>query len=501
MRHRPLLLSALLVSLAPATASASPLFDTAGSVGDGAGNQGVVSGPGAASTYFNPALLMEAEDDALFAFAVLSEQVGVTLDGRRGGDVPLVVGSRDVTGPDGAPIPNDVVPTPWLQDGCDPGTTVGTCPPPGFHARPRQAAGSSDKTRTYLTLGIVKHLVKDRFTIGAYAMLPLSSFTTAQSFYADEREALFSNSLHPELYGDRLTAISIAAGAAFRVLPTFSLGASVDMGLANMATSATYVRDSTNYDTLLLNTAVSTHVSVAPTIGFAYKPVRWLRFGGALHSTESFTIDTTIDASLPSGTESGATRHDVYDWTPWTIAFGVEGDVIERGRYTMTLTASAKYGFWSSYEDRHGQSPAVYGSDLAWKDTLSPTIGVRHRYGNVRGFVDLGWVPSPVPDQVGRSNYVDNDRALAMLGADVEIKLGSTRLRPGLQLFGSRLVRRHVTKDDSRLVDEVPDGSVIGTTHDPVPGAQGLQTNNPGWPGFASEGWLWGGAFTLTVPL
>ena len=24
----------------------------------------------------------------------------------------------------------------------------------------------------------------------------------------------------------------------------------------------------------------------------------------------------------------------------------------------------------------------------------------------------------------------------------------------------------------------------------PVAGAQGLQTNNPGWPGFESEGWV-----------
>ena len=167
----------------------------------------------------------------------------------------------------------------------------------------------------------------------------------------------------------------------------------------------------------------------------------------------------------------------------------------------MSLTGSVKYAFWSSYVDRHGQSPAFYGSDLAWSDTLTVVGGVRHRYKQARGFVDLMYVPSPVPDQVGRSNYVDNDRVGAAIGADIDIAVGSTHLRPGLQLFGSRLVRRHVTKDDARLVDELPDGSVTGSTHDPVPGAQGLQTNNPGWPGFASAGWLWGGAFTLAVPL
>src|SRR5580704_16327799 len=98
---RPLLrcipLSILLLGgLAPATVRASPLLEAPGSVGDNAGAQGVVSGPGAASTYFNPALLVFAEDDLLLGFAIISEQVGVTLEGRTGGEVPLVVGGRDV---------------------------------------------------------------------------------------------------------------------------------------------------------------------------------------------------------------------------------------------------------------------------------------------------------------------------------------------------------------------------------------------------------------------
>ncbi|MEO7110980.1 MAG: hypothetical protein ABI183_11130, partial [Polyangiaceae bacterium] len=192
-------------------------MQTTQSLGDNAGAQGVVSGPGAASSYFNPALLTDAEETVLIAFALVSEQVGVTLDGRPGGDVPLAVGGRDVVSPNGTPIPNEVVPTQWLSQGCEAGNKAGQCPSPGFPARPRQGAGSSGKTRTYLTLGLVKHLVKDRLTIGLYGMFPVSSFTTAQAFYPDSREALFSNSLHPEMYGDRLTAISFVLGAGFKV--------------------------------------------------------------------------------------------------------------------------------------------------------------------------------------------------------------------------------------------------------------------------------------------
>ncbi|MBC7051970.1 hypothetical protein G6O46_23445, partial [Salmonella enterica subsp. enterica serovar Enteritidis] len=110
-------------------------------------------------------------------------------------------------------------------------------------------------------------------------MLPLSSFTTARGFYADEREALFSNSLHPELHGDRLTAISIAVGGAFKILPELSIGVGISIALANSASSSSYVRDSTNSDTLLLDNTVSSQVDVSPMIGARWMPVRRLRIG------------------------------------------------------------------------------------------------------------------------------------------------------------------------------------------------------------------------------
>jgi long-chain fatty acid transport protein len=332
-------------------------------------------------------------------------------------------------------------------------------------------------------------------------MLPVSKLTTAQAFYADEREALFSNSLHPELYGDRMTAVSIALGAAFAILPQLSVGAGLSIGLANSAASATYVQNSTDYSTLLMNNSVTTTVNVSPTVGLRFRPASWLRFGAVVHSPESFTIDTSLDATLPAGTASGTSRRDVYDWTPWSVGGGAEVDVLRGDKHTLALVGSVTVGFWSAYEDRHGQSPTVYGSDLAWKDTVSGAIGVRHAYGASRAFLDFTYAPSPVPEQIGRSNYVDNDRVGVVLGGDVELKLGSLRIRPGAQVLCDRLSYRHNTKNDARILDEVPDGSVFGTTHAQVPGSQGLQTNNPGWPGFASEGWFWGGALTLAVPL
>ncbi len=498
----PATLAALMLLLgARRSASASPLMDLAGSVGDNGGAQGVISGPGAASTYFNPALLNDADDGILFAYELISEQVGVTLFGRTGGDVPVSVGQRTITSPSGVPIPNDVVPTQWLQHGCPAGTGAGQCPAPGFAPRPRQSEGTSGVNRSYGAFGLVKHLVPDRFTLGFYAMVPISNLTTAESFYPDQREALFSDSLHPELYGDRLTSLSFVLGAAFKLVPQISIGASLSLGLANMATSNTYVRDPTNYSTLLLDDSITTQVDLSPVVGITYAPVGWLRFGATLHSPEKFSVDTTIDATLPSGTTSGGTVDNVFDWMPWSTSFGVEADVIQRGKYTMSLTGSLKYAFWSDYLDRVGQSPSVYGPQFAWSDTLSGTVGVRHRYGHARGFIDFGYVPSPVPEQTGNSNYVDNSRVTLSAGGDIALQIGPARIRPGAQFFVNRLIYRDNVKDNALITDELPDGSVFSTTGKPVPGAVGLQTNNPGWPGFSSEGWVWGGGITVEVPL
>ena len=55
--------------------------------------------------------------------------------------------------------------------------------------------------------------------------------------------------------------------------------------------------------------------------------------------------------------------------------------------------------------------------------------------------------------------------------------------------------------DNSAVKEVRPDGSIVTSTGAPVAGSQGLQTNNPGWPGFSSGGWMWGGAVTLSMPL
>jgi long-chain fatty acid transport protein len=497
-----LLAGAILLGQAPARAT--PLFETLGAVTSNGGFTPVVTDPSSASSYFNPAMLEYADDRLDVGVAVLTEQISMTLDGRpTGHDVPLAVGGRDIVyGPTGATqqLPNTVVPTQWLEEGCDEGTKVGQCPPPAFPARPRQGQGSSGQTRPYLVIGGVKHLIKNRFSVGLFLMLPLANLTTANAYFNDEREALFSNSLHPELYGDRLTAMSIAVGGSFRLLHQLSLGIGTTLGLANQATSASFVPAATDYSQLLVNNEIGVTAALAPHAGVYWTPEPWLRVGAVIHAPESFVIDTKITATLPNGVVSEGTQHEVHDYLPWRVALGAEADLVHHGRYTMGVAAELTWMNWSTYQDRHGQNPSdTYGDDYGFGDTLVYAVGIRHRYKKLRGYIDWQYAPSPVKPQTGRSNYVDSDRFGLAFGADIEAKLGGVRLRPGIQLVAYRLAWRNTTKNDSKIVDEVPDDARSSSTGDPVAGAKGLQTNNPGWPGFGSDGWIYGGNLSLTA--
>ena len=104
-----------------------------------------------------------------------------------------------------------------------------------------------------------------------------------------------------------------------------------------------------------------------------------------------------------------------------------------------------------------------------------------------------------MPPQTGRTNYVDNDRVGLALGTDYTFTAFGVKLRPGASLQAHRLVRRYQKKDDRLIADEVPDDAIDATTKQPIAGSAGLQTNNPGWPGFASAGWVGGGAVTVAV--
>ncbi|HEX3771265.1 MAG TPA: hypothetical protein VHV30_10390 [Polyangiaceae bacterium] len=482
-------------------ALASPLFDLAGGTdGMGAMQAGTVEG-GASAAYFNPALLVEVPTGVSVGILTLSEQIGVSLDGRAGTQYAVPNGVANAIHASGAALGNVPIPTGLLQYG-KPADMLNAA----VAAHPRQGAGTGHDSFVYETVGFVVRLFDDRLALGFHGIIPDGDFTNLNAFYSDEREQYFSNSLHPELYTDRLTSLSFAFGAGVRVTDTLSLGLGASLALRAGVGAPTFVANAGALQNLLIDTDAKVNTSLAPNLGVSWKPTPRWRISSTAHAPEKVALDVNFSFLLPTGLQQGSTFSLIYDYMPWQFGAGTEYDLLKTDDDTLTLAATAVYGTWSQYVDRHGESPVPqYG----WYDTLTPTAGIRFKHGNVGTLLDAQYKPSPVPLQTGRSDYVDNDRAGMTAGIDVAFSILHKPVHVGAQAQAYWLIPRHQTKlptpgapdgvnrTPALVTDEVPDDSQVAGI--PLAGSQGLQTNNPGWPGFGSSGAIFGGGLYFSV--
>ena len=484
-------------------AYASPIFELTGGVqGQGGLNARTVEG-GAASAYFNPAFLPSAEQGFELGLLVLADEIGIRGAARpAGADIPLAAA--------GAQFPNDPlrhngVPTQWLEQGSK---------EPLIAARPRQAGGSGHNLRAYQVLGLVHKFFEGRLGLGIYGLIPYGAFTTASAFYSDEREQYFSNSLHSELYSDRLTATSLAFATGFQVTDALSIGLSATLALKATAASPTYLKSIGAFQDILISSNVAVAMALSPHFGAVYRPTERWHLSATVHTPQKFEVEAKfkflVVTGANNGVDEGAGVTFIHDYLPWKISAGSSYDVVRTKETSVAIVGTATYARWSDYVDRHNQRPA---GAYAWYDTLGGSAGLRYQRGPWRGLFDAVYEPSPVPEQTGRTNYVDNDRLGGALGFDYAFQFLSGKLRAGIQMqvhrFLPRRTRKHaaysmgMTRPDL-VIDEVPDDATAGI--DPVTGVprfldgrEGLQTNNPGWPGFFSAGWILGGSCHVTL--
>jgi long-chain fatty acid transport protein len=482
-----------------ATAHASPLLELVGGFGGQGALQARHAGPSPASAYFNPALLTDATPGLSAGVLVLNSELGVRVDAR-GAQAAVPDGLVNAYHADGSRFSTYPIATDLLQNGRPADSLT-----PALRSRPRQHAGTGHQTHSYEALGLVVKMFHDRLALGFYGLIPNASFTNFSSFYVDEREQYFSNSLHPELYGDRLTALSLAFAAGVRLSDTFSVGMGATLGLRALAEAPVYVADAGRLQDVQVNTDVRVKMTLVPHGGFSWNPGRW-HLTGTLHAPQKLQVKAGFQFLLATGIEQGSSLAFTYDYQPWQAGAGVGYDVLRRGDITWTATGSLLYGRWSRYFDRQAARPR---GEYAWSDTLGGAIGSRVQVANVGVALDGQYQPTPVPLQTGRSNYVDNDRLGLALAVDYAFQLWGTKLRAGAQLQSYRMLARRQTKrtpptraqgenqTPQLVTDEVPDDAVISET--PVSNRAGVQTNNPGWPGFSSQGWVSSAGLYLCV--
>ncbi|HEX7509049.1 MAG TPA: hypothetical protein VF550_19910, partial [Polyangia bacterium] len=229
------------------------------------------------------------------------------------------------------------------------------------------------------------------------------------------------------------------------------------------------------------------HSSVIATLHFP--------FANTTHGENDLRFWNPIKGQAPVIQEYWITQGS----EPLRLAIGgsYTGSRLPDGRAPWEIGVQLLGERWSQYYDRHGDRPLD-----KWKNTVSVALGGGFLWRDRHVTADIGYVPSPVPDQTGRTNYVDNSRIVASAGIEGAVKFLGRDLEAGITLFGSYSLPREVSKDANAanpVLDEFPDSATaIGTTV-PLPEAAGLQTNNPGYPGWKSTGYMVGAGATFRI--
>jgi hypothetical protein len=446
-----------------------------------------ILGTGPEVAYFAPSLLPLVDEGMSLGFLLLADDLEVRLAKRAtSANIPQSIYKAWQKGEDGSfsPLSFRPIPTEDLPDRRD------------------EDGGA---LRSYLTVGIAKRLAQDYLAFGLLAILPTSSFQEQSAHFADERQQFFTNNLSHELYGDRLGMMTVAFGLGGKVIDWLHWGAGLTLGLSTSTVNPVYVPDAANQREIMITTDTAVDTSFAPHLSLTITPSDTVRFTTTFHAA--------------SRSETGGTNRLKF----WNYDYEEGEDaVVQNFKFTngydpMTLAAAGSITFpmglnrswhlgaearwrqWSGYVDRVSERPAT-----PWNDTLSLAVGAHYDTGDSAFSADLGWVPSPIPDQTGAENYVDEDRVGLSAGLESDLDVLGTKLKGLIGIQVHRLIPRDLTKraDAARPVrDEFPDDAVDILTGQGFPEAEGLQTNNPGWPGWTSSGWILGAAVSLKVEL
>ncbi len=333
--------------------------------------------------------------------------------------------------------------------------------------------------------------------MAGFAVLPVASLQAQRPFFADEREQYFSNALHFERLGDRLDTFAVVLGAGWRPLPELSVGLGASLQNRAASTAGVYSPDVTVQESALTQAGVEVDASLAPHIGLEYRPLadERLRLAATLHLESANRIEGSTrlrfwNYEYPQGQDALRQRfRQTIGHEPLRAALMAAG----RPWDGIELAVGGRYTHWSAYRTRMDEP--VEG----WSDVVEAMAGSVLSLDTQRISLGLLYAASPVPIQSGRTSFVDNARVGVQTGYTWELPLATGVLSLGATAMIQALLERRQEKDAHAgrpVVDEFP-GSVDVQSGEAIAASSGLQTNNPGFPGYRSSGWLFGGGLTL----
>lgn len=379
-------------------------------------------------------------------------------------------------------------------DGYDVPDLEGSDALPSDETRRERRDTDSPSGLTGVVGGAVTDFGTDGTRGGVVVMIPTGGLIAGQTRFADERERAFSNQLHHELIGSRLHRPVVEMGVARELTDRISVGVGGTWLPGTTMSTEAYLAEPADQSNADLNTEIETSGQWGLLTGVVAELPHKFEAGLAFRQGVSFEVEGANEVQVrgmpAGGDESRQQMHWIPTSTPSSIRAG-----LARQFGAVEATVDARYTFWSTYRDTQGR-------DAGFDDTLQGRLGAEWEYSeNTRLRAGTGFVPTPVPAQTGRTNYVDNSRALLSVGGGHDVSVLDRQLTASWHVRFQHLVVRDTDKrrrDDypdctpgeTALCDEVPDDLENPETGQPYEEAQGLQTGNPGFPGFVSGGWL-----------
>lgn len=343
-----------------------------------------------------------------------------------------------------------------------------------------------------LNIGAVTPVIFEGLHAGFSIFLPLPTPVTLDTYFADERERYFSNQLHFERIGPKIHQLDIEFGLGYQVTDWLSVGVGAAYLPGFGVNTGIYLPDATDQEEADINAEIETENGWGLLAGTTVSLPGDISVGASFRDSTALRLSTSNELQL-NGVTAGEPVLQQATWTPIfspaRVRLGVQwapGD--------WAFDADVRYTLWSGYEDSQSD-------ETNFRNVFSGAMGMEFAYTErtkLRG--GIGYQPSPIPAQTGRTNYVDNDRLHVSLGAGHGFQWGETEVEVAWYLRFQSLLRRETIKaqrdgypdcgpNTDLLCDEVPDDLADPQTGKPFPEARGLQTGNPGFPGFVAGGW------------
>jgi hypothetical protein len=496
-------LAICVLALAPASASANTFTFTGWDVESGAlANSSVSYGRSLGVLYTNPALLTGVRDQVGVNFMFNLPQMNIKLKPKSSyTNVPLSIYDSTIGN------------VPGLQDRALPTVELIN----------KRADNEIADFNAYLGLGIAYNFGIKRLQLGGLVALPISSLNSAEiaTGFVDEREANFSNKLHSMRFGEWNRIVAAVVGAAYQPLPWMDIGVSAQAGLSTRARMSIYIPDATVQNYSQTNAETVMTASMRPIVGLRFRPADWIALGITWRNESYVSVDgrgqlilwnyhePTPDKTVPKRTNQQFPL--ALDYEPLEVSAGVGVHLKQ-----FTTQVAVMWQQWSQYIDEHALHPQSYAAfppspfvdatnggkidpdEYRFSNTFNLMWSGQWRY-KPWGEASLGfcWYPTPVPAQLGRSNFVDNDLMGFTAGQKFDFHIGSLPFTAALNLQVWTMFDRTTWKNPTQIYDEFPDTARTLVANNPMSEAAGLQTNNPGFPGYEAGGMLY--AFGLNL--